>query len=325
MTTLIYRNHKAGFSIGKVFDIIAPYLKANNKIEVPSARDYPWSVLRNLCFIFFNRNKKGVNHITGDIHYGIFALIGCRSLLTIHDLVMVHNQVGVKRYIKGLIWVKLPVRIANHVTCISDKTRNDILKYTGCPESKVTVVHNAYPQDYEYVPANYGRVILHIGTRKNKNLKRVIEALEDIDCSLRIIGEIDDETQSLLEKKCIQYSNAYNLSDDEIKQEYINCDIVSFPSLYEGFGMPIIEGQAIGRPVLTSNIPPMNEIANGNNVVMVDPYSVKSIRDGFIKLLDDMELRNHIIKNGLLNATKYTCSNIAEQYNNLYLKIINEA
>ena len=77
----------------------------------------------------------------------------------------------------------------------------------------------------------------------------------------RIIGNIDETTKKLLLEKGIEYSCNSNLTHRQIVDEYCKADIINFPSLFEGFGMPIIEGQAIGRVVVTSNIPPMIDIA----------------------------------------------------------------
>ena len=82
----------------------------------------------------------------------------------------------------------------------------------------------------------------------------------------------------MLQKHKIDYENVYNLTEQEVLEKYINCDIVSFVSLHEGFGMPIIEGQSIGRPILTSNITPMKEIASNGGAILVNPWDVKSIR-----------------------------------------------
>ena len=319
---LFYRNHKAGYSIGRVFDIVFPRLKNAHKLEVPSERDLPLSVIRNLYFIFKQRDKTSINHITGDIHYGIFALVGCKSLLTVHDLVMVDREKGLKRWIKGYLWVKWPVKLADHITCISEKTKSSLVAYTGCSPDKITVVHNAKPDDFSFVPSLYGRNILHIGTRENKNLSRVIQALCSVDCQLRIIGKLNNKQKKLLDDCKIKYTNAFGLSDEAIRQEYMNCDIVSFPSLYEGFGMPIIEGQAIGRPVVTSDIQPMNEIASHNNAMLVDPMSVESIREGFVKILDDIELRKKLISEGLANVSHFTSKHIASQYEKVYDRIL---
>ena len=165
--------------------------------------------------------------------------------------------------------------------------------------------------------------ILHIGTRNHKNLDRVIQALENINCHLIIVGNLTNEHKTLLETYKIRFSNKVALSDREIFNEYIQCDIVSFPSLYEGFGVPIIEAQAIGRVVLTSNIAPMNLIA-GSKYFLINPYSIQSIRYGFSKLINDNNFRENLIKVGLENVKKYRANIIANMYQKLYFKIIND-
>ena len=80
------------------------------------------------------------------------------------------------------------------------------------------------------------------------------------------------------------YVNYTNLSQEAIIQQYIDCDMLSFVSTYEGFGMPIIEAQAIGRPVITSNIGAMKEVAL-DTACLVDPYDVESIKNGIQKLI----------------------------------------
>ena len=105
-----------------------------------------------------------------------------------------------------------------------------------------------------------------------------------------------------------------NVSDEEIIRAYKECDIVSFPSLYEGFGLPIIEGQAIGRPVVTSALLPMSSIA-GKGAVLVDPYSVDSITKGIVYALENSE---SLIKEGINNADHFSLKHIVGQYMSLY-------
>ena len=121
----------------------------------------------------------------------------------------------------------------------------------------------------------------------------------------------------------IYYTNKKNLTNDEILTEYIECDIVSFPSLYEGFGVPIIEGQAIGRPVLTSNISPMKEVA-GENYYLINPHDVNDISQGFKNIIQNTELRNNLISNGLTNAKKYNSKIVANSYLDLYQRVMKE-
>ena len=124
----------------------------------------------------------------------------------------------------------------------------------------------------------------HIGTRPHKNLSRTIKALNGIKCKLRIIGEITNKELDLLQKYKTDYSFASNLSDNDLLKEYQNADIINFPSCHEGFGMPIIEGQAVGRIVVTSNIEPMISVAN-NGAAICDPYNIESIRNTYISCL----------------------------------------
>ncbi len=101
---------------------------------------------------------------------------------------------------------------------------------------------------------------------------------------------------------------------------YQNCDIVSFVSTYEGFGLPVIEANATGRVVITSNIEPMNTIA-ANAALKVNPYDVNEIKEGIEKIIANSVFREKLIKNGLINAKKYSAEKIALQYEELYGKL----
>ena len=81
--------------------------------------------------------------------------------------------------------------------------------------------------------------------------------------------------------------------------------------------MPIIEAQALGRIVITSNISPMKEIA-GDGAVIVDPYDICTIRDSYIRVINDYNFQNLVLEKGLINACKYRSCNIANKYIDLY-------
>lgn len=323
MITFFHRNHKCGYSIYKVFKTIEDELKyQNQEIEeyfMPSPFSMPWDIIRNSIFTFKHRNTKGINHISGHIHDVILGLIGCKTVLTIHDLVFIDNvRNPIKRFYKWLFWLYIPIKLANKVTCISHETKRKVLEHIKT--DKITVIYNPIDPTFKYVPKTFSKecpIILHIGTFWNKNLERTMQALEGINCHLRIIGEIDNHILQLLQEKNIKFSNAKNLSDEEIRQEYINCDIVNFPSIYEGFGMPVIEGQQTGRIVITSAIEPIKEIA-GEAVIFVNPTNIQSIHDAYIKAIEDDKLRNEIIQKGLENAKRFQVKDIAKQYIGVY-------
>ncbi len=93
-----------------------------------------------------------------------------------------------------------------------------------------------------------------------------------------------------------------------------------FASTFEGFGMPIVEAQRIGRCVVTSNISSMPEVA-GNGACFVDPFSVNSIREGLLKVIADSKFRLELIENGLINCRRFTEEKIAEAFYHVYDKV----
>lgn len=320
--TYFYRNHEVGFSIKKVADLYVNRMKDKEIYEMPSPYASIKSILKNMWFTFKHRNKKGINHITGDIHYCIIPLVFCKTVLTVHDTVVYDNYNGIKKFILKYLWFKIPFSLATKIVCISESTKESVARFTK--RKDIIVIPNAVDPSYEYVPYKFNEKapnILIIGTSWNKNVERTIDAVSNINCKLSIIGELSNsQKKKIKERNCI-YSNRVNLSNEEIKQEYIHCDIVSFCSLYEGFGMPIIEGNAIGRPVITSVKSPMSDIAGGS-ALLVDPYNTQDIHDKILQYINSPSLRLKYIKKGLANAKKYNCAYITNQYKKLYQEII---
>jgi len=272
---------------------------------------------------FCKKNGGEINHITGDIHYCVLFLPRHNTILTIHDLVSLKKLTGYKRSYVNLLWYYLPLRFAKNVTCISQNTADEIINLFPWTHNKLTVIPNPIGLEFKYKPKLFNTklpTILHIGTRENKNLNRVIEALKNINCHLRIIGKLTNEHLKLLTTYKLYYTNENFISNEQIVTEYENCDIVSFPSTYEGFGMPIIEGQMVGRIVLTSFIPPMREISGGG-AFLVDPFSVNSIKNGFLTILSDVKCRESILESSKANISKFDPSIIAMEYCKLYRKL----
>jgi len=325
-----HRNKNNGPSIVKSFQLLINKVKENETVAayyVPHQGASPLTVARNILFVFKHRNKQGINHITGDIHYCVLGLIGCKSVLTIHDdYAMVTATKGwFDKLYKWIFWFYLPVKLADKVVCISENTRQRIDKLVKNKKTEI-ITHHTF-DNFPYSPKVFNfncPVILQIGTNPQKNLETTIKALAGINCKLRVIKKMSESQQLLAQSLKIDYSNAFDLSDDEIINEYKNADIVAFPSLFEGLGMPILEGQAIGRVVLTSNIPPMNRIAGNSAYFLNNPLDENEYKIAVVKIINDSQLQNKLIQAGINNVRKYTINESVSKYMNLYGQIINK-
>ncbi len=329
---LLFRSSKTGeHSIENVFSAIAACESGNGvcfeKSYLPCVSASPLSIVKNCLFA---RDLTGdIVHMTGAMNYAILAVRNSKTVLTIHDVesTMARGS-GIKRVLLKLLWYELPLKHCDAITAVSDCTCDELKKYfPKVANDNIVVIPDPIDEMYYKAAsrrqsvANPVPVFLQVGTRLNKNLFRVIEALRGVDCILDIIGPLDSEQVSKLEDARINYRNSVNVSNEEMVSHYVNCDCVLFFSTYEGFGMPVIEAQAIGKPVLTSDIHPIVDIA-GDHLLFADPFDVEAMRAMIELFLEDAECVNVSIANGRENAERFRPSVIAEQYAKLYQELI---
>jgi len=227
---------------------------------------------------------------------------------------------GLQKVLLDWIWFRLPAKSAQMITTISESSKKDILKYVDVPDEKIRVIPVAVSSHFKWSPKDFNTscpCILQVGTKENKNIGRLIAALSGLSCKLHIIGPLTDSLRAQLDASMISYESWSNLSLDEVVRKYQQCDLLTFCSTYEGFGMPIVEANVVGRPVVTSNISSMPEVA-GHAACLVDPFNSASIRAGIKKVIEQPDYRNRLIENGQANATRFDPNIIANQYLELY-------
>jgi glycosyltransferase involved in cell wall biosynthesis len=294
------------------------------KVFLPYKSAKPLAILKNI--LFARRNKGQVNHITGEVNYIALALPKNRTILTIHDIESLYSSNKLKHFFLKLIWLHLPVNKVKYITVVSEYSKRVLLNTCNVSEEKIFVIPNSVSlsnQDFKPKPFidKQEPVLLQVGTKKNKNLENLIYAVEGFTCKLLIIGKLTNVQRELLYQKGIKYENHYQLPYGDVIKLYYRADIVTFVSTFEGFGIPILEAQALGRPVITSTTTAMPEVAGGSALI-VDPYNTAQIREAIIKLVEDDSFRNLLVKAGYQNVQRFKPNEVAAQYEKVYKRII---
>lgn len=313
------------FSIERVFEDINSALPTDITVKEIENRFYSRGILpRVRDALRAWRFSGSVNHVLGDVHYLTFFLPRRRTILTIHDCEMIHRASGLKRFILWLLWIRLPVARAGTVVAISQTTRADIEALLGGGDHRIEVIENPVSPRFRPAPPPLAGValpeVLHIGTKANKNLDRLIDAAAGLPLKLVVIGRLTEAQRARIEASGLAWENRHNLTADDVADAYRRAALLAFVSLSEGFGLPIIEAQATDRPVLCADREPMRSVA-GDGALLVDPEDTAAIRSGVERLLDDPNLRARLVAAGRENVARFTAATIAGKYAALYRKV----
>ena len=312
------------YSLERLYEDVRTHLPADFQVSICVSRLFSRGLFGRLYDIVRSRYCQGdVNHVTGDVHFLTYLMDRRRTVLTILDCVTLERLQGFKRWLLWLFWYWLPEKRCAVIIVISEATRQQVLQHLHCNPDKVRVIYCNVSEEFKPVPKPFNASrprILHIGTTPNKNLERLVAALESLGIELVIIGKLTESQSHALKQYRVSYDNYVNLSREALVEQYYRCDVLLFASTYEGFGLPIVEANAVGRAVVTSNIWSMPEVA-GDAACLVDPFDVASIRAGICRVIEDAAYRKHLVERGFENVKRFHIETIAAQYAALYRDI----
>jgi len=317
----IYREkEKNENSIELVFDTVSDEIgKMGHKVHKwykPTSWKQTFKDIRRL-----RKEKFDLYHITGDVNYLWLFFPWRKTTMTIHDIGMFkNNPKTMKRCVFAFLSFMLPALFLKKITCVSELTKQDLVNILKVSPRKLQVINNPIVFDIKPAAKKFNDscpVILQIGTGIHKNLDTLIEAVAGISCQLEIVGHPSVNLIARMNQLGITFNISNRLSNEEMVEKYRQCDLLYFVSRSEGFGLPILEAQSMGRPVLTTNTEPTKSVCGGGALLFA-PDDTDGIRDGIIHLSNDAAERQRLISLGFENVKHYSREKIASDYSQFY-------
>lgn len=274
------------------------------------------------------------------------------SILTVHDVIPFTFREAMGLYRNIFLYkpgIRMACRLNDIIATVSEFSKQDIAKKVGVPHDKIRVISNGLreknPKDPSLEEELKNRFeikdtfILNVGgIHERKNIVRLIHAfkgmvnLNGYSGKLLITGSVSGAPyQNKMKSICdasVRETGMENrivftgfISEKELDSLFRIADFLIYPSLYEGFGIPVLEAMKMGLPVITSNTTAMPEVAGGA-AYLVNPNNIEEMTSAMSELLQNKQLQEEMIEKGLERACSYTWQNVSESYLKLYQEII---
>jgi glycosyltransferase involved in cell wall biosynthesis len=256
---------------------------------------------------------------SADVFHGLNQRLGAagykRSVTTFHDLFVISGDYSTPEFRERFrAQARDAAQRSDLIIAVSAFTARQVEQLLHVDPSRIRVIHHGArpaPDSGAVVPRE--PLILSVGAiQRRKNIVRLVEAFEQLaqEWKLVLAGSFGFDSEAARER--IERSSRKQdiqvlgyIADSQLEDLYRRASILAFPSLDEGFGMPVLDAMARGVPVLTSNISAMPEVA-GDAALLVDPTDVASIADGLLQLASKAELRDKLVRSGFRRVREFT-------------------
>ena len=325
-----------------------PCSSATECIEAPCTYDEGFKRIWYQSFELGRRNCTDTVLLTIDSKIPLLLPKSCMVVPLITDLAVFRMPEAYQRS-RVLLWrlqYRYLCRRADRFLAISEFTKQEMTAILGIAPEQIDVIPCAAPEGIRRVkdrntltalrvkyklPEHY---VLFVGNfNPRKNLRRLMEAFDlvkqetNLPHELVIAGgqgwrfDAAEALKSVAAKDAVHFIGY--VPDEDMPALYSTAELFVFPTLYEGFGIPVIEAQRCGTPVLTSNVSALPEVG-GDGAAYVDPYDVKDIAQGMKELLQNEEWKQNLIERGSINAERFSWEASAGKLNEIVEGLIEE-
>lgn len=321
--------------------LLAPSREKQSRLGLRTPQRFLWDL-----FVFPWRAWRSGATLLHQPAFSVPIFFPGKRVVTVHDLIPIYFGKDISlpsRLFLGK-WVPFTFRFADHLIAISEATKQDLIATLRVPEEKITVIPEAADEHYHpvtdkrklrAVQRQYGLrtpYLLHIGTiNPRKNLEFLVRVFA------KLSQEFPDLQLVITGKKGWYYEGLFRLVDElklndrvvftgYIKEEnkpalLSGASVYTFPSVYEGFGLPALEAMACGTPVVASNTSSIPEVT-GKAALLVSPHDEQGWIEAIRRILTDKKLAGRLRKEGLLQAKKFSWRKAAEETLRVYEKVI---
>lgn len=326
------------------------FLFTHDEIKIPYELKPNWEIVyyggkKKRMYRYLTHVPKLIRKYKLDVFVGTkhylppFNKRNVKYLAVVHDLIPLYRPelFTWKHRLRFRFFTQICKWQAHQFVAVSNATKRDVIKYLKAPEDQIHVIYEAANPDFNtdvdpqileetlrkyHVDENYVLCLSTVEPRKN--MLRAIQAYEkcilgkQLPYKLVIVGgsgwnngEIYEYVQSRPELKPHVLFTGY-VTNKEVKYVYAGASLFVYPSLCEGFGLPVLEAMQSGIPVITSNVSSLPEAA-GDAAILVDPYSLEEIEDAMTRILSSEELQRQLREKGLAQAAKFSWRTCAEE------------